>query len=136
MLAGELDCEDDAEALWNDAILPRRLPRWLSKVRATARRRYVANVRARHWLRAFVDSRDAVVSFGAFELFRLTMNRTTTSWATAMIDEAKSQLSTRAHDHWRLNVPDLNTRIKELDKGAKDHLAYTRVPRHEQAPWK
>jgi hypothetical protein len=135
VLAGELDCDEKADALWTE-IRAYDLAQWLSDVREHSHGRYVANVRAKGWLRAFIEAADPVEAFSAFELFRMTAGRTAGRWATSMMDEAKDLISTRKYDHWRLNVPSLNAAINANAKAAKDHLAYTRVPRYEQAPWR
>lgn len=136
VLAGELDNDPDSEALWNEAILPPALPRWLGAVRNCARRRYVANIRAKHWLTIFVDANDPALAFSAFELFRSVAGRTCGKWATKMVVDARERMLPRSYDHWLLNVPALNADLKEANKSGKDHLAYTRVPRHDQAPWR
>jgi hypothetical protein len=136
VLAGELDNDPDADALWNEVILPTALPHWLAAVRDRARQRYIANVHAKHWLRAFVDATDPVSAFSAFELFRSVAGRTCGKWATKLVVGARERMLPRSYDHWLLNVPALNADLKEANKSGKDHLAYTRVPRHDQAPWR
>jgi hypothetical protein len=136
VLAGELDNDPAADALWDEAILPPVLPQWLSKVRALARRRYVSNMHAKHWLTAFTNAGDAVSAFSAFDLFRSAASRTCASWATGMVVDAKDRLLPRAFDHWLFNVPALNAELRDANKKGKDQLAYTRVPGHDQAPWR
>ena len=135
VLAGELDNDDTADALWRDRILPTALPRWLSDVRATALRRYRTNIQAKHWMAAFIDSTNPIRQFGAFELFIYTAGRTCARWATRMMDEARPRVSPRAYDQWRINVPIINARLKDDGKAAKDTLAFTQVPKYDQSPW-
>ncbi|HEY5723980.1 MAG TPA: hypothetical protein VIT45_16845 [Allosphingosinicella sp.] len=135
VLAGELDNHAGSEALWDD-ILALKLSQWLDEVRDLAWRRYLSNIQARNWLGAFITAPDPITAFSAFELFRLTASRTAGSWATTMMESAKEKVPARWYDHWLINVPGLNAQMKAVSKAAKDHLAFTRVPRHEQAPWR
>ncbi|MDB5580853.1 MAG: hypothetical protein JWR80_6029 [Bradyrhizobium sp.] len=80
VLAGELDAGAPADALWRDTLLPRPLPRWLGEVRALSWRRYRANAHAKLWLERFTTSRDPIEAFSAFELFRMTAERSCTRW--------------------------------------------------------
>lgn len=136
VLAGELDNGPEADTLWETVILPQTLPRWLGEVRDLALRRYRNNVHAKTWLGRFCAATDPMEAFRAFELFTLTAGRTCTRWATGTMDAAKPFMSERAHAHWLMNVPQLNARLKAADKGAKDLLAYTKVPKREQGPWR
>ncbi|WP_242139626.1 hypothetical protein [Sphingomonas sp. TREG-RG-20F-R18-01] len=136
VLAGELDNTPEAEALWTTVILPQPLPRWLAEVRDAALGRYRANGHAKVWLSRFCSSGDTIEAFAAFELFRLTAGRACPRWATSMIDAARTTMSERAQDHWSLNVPQLNRRLNEIDKPSKDRLAFDKVPKLEQAPWR
>ena len=136
VLAGELDNSPEAEALWETVILPQILPRWLSEVRDLAHLRYKTNAHAKIWLGRFCAASDPMEAFSAFELFTLTAGRTCTRWATDIVDAAMPAMSRRAHTHWLINVPQLNARLKAADKDAKDLLAYTKVPKLEQAPWR
>jgi hypothetical protein len=136
VLAGELDNRPEADGLWETVILPKPLPRWLCEVRDLALRRYRANANAKIWLSRFCAATERLEAFSAFELFTLTSGRTCTRWATDTVDAAKPYLSERAYAHWLMNVPQLNARLKAADKDAKDLLAYTKVPKLEQAPWR
>lgn len=136
VLAGELDNSPDAETLWETVILPQTLPHWLGEVRNHAHRRYRTNARAKIWLSRFCAAADPVEAFSAFELFTLTVGRVGTHWAADTVDAAKPDMSERAYVHWLINVPQLNARLKAVDKDAKDLLAYTKIPRQEQAPWR
>jgi hypothetical protein len=136
VLAGELDNIPEAEAMWETIILPKPFPRWLCEVRDVAHRRYLRNAHAKIWLSRFCVATELVEAFSAFELFTLTAGRTCTRWATDTIDAAKPYLSERAYAHWLMNVPQLNERLKEADKDARNLLAYTKVPKLEQAPWR
>ncbi|HEX8055259.1 MAG TPA: hypothetical protein VF481_01250 [Novosphingobium sp.] len=135
VLAGELDQDPASEALWNERLLSPALPRWLAEVRTAAHRRFSKTIAARHWLAVFIDSTDPIVQFGAFELFLRCASRGCARWATRTMDAARIRISPRAYNHWRINVPVLNALLKEDSKKAKDLLAYTRVPKHDQAPW-
>jgi|TARA_R100000501_G_scaffold14778_1_gene26809 hypothetical protein len=135
VLAGELDSDAATEVLWNDRILSAALPRWLEQVRRAARARYEASKRAKYWLTRFVDEEDPVVKFGAFELFMATASRACARWATRTMDAARIRISRRTYDHWRINVPRINARLKEDSNSGKDSLTFTRVPKHDQAPW-
>jgi hypothetical protein len=53
-----------------------------------------------------------------------------------MVVDAKDRLLPRAFDHWLFNVPALNAELRDANKKGKDQLAYTRVPGHDQAPWR
>ena len=135
VLAGELDHDNAADALWNERLLGEILPRWLAEVRSVAHRRYLRTITARHWLTAFVDAADPISRFAAFELFLRCATRGCARWATRTMDGARIRIGARAYDHWRINVPAINTLLKEDGKSGKEALAYTRVPRHDQAPW-
>ncbi|MCI4590840.1 hypothetical protein MOK15_12155 [Sphingobium sp. BYY-5] len=135
VLAGELDHDAEADALWNARLLPADLPRWLAAVRTRAHRRYERTIQARHWLTAFIDSPDPLVQFAAFELFVRCASRGCARWAGRTMTAARLRIAPRAYDHWRINVPALNALLKDDGKQAKDALAYSRVPKHDQAPW-
>lgn len=135
VLAGELDHDDAANALWNERLLGEILPGWLAEVRSVAHRRYLRTITARHWLTAFVDAADPISGVAAFELFLRCASRGCARWATRVMDGARMRISARAYDHWRINVPAINALLKEDGKSGKEALAYTRVPRHDQAPW-
>jgi hypothetical protein len=136
VLAGELDNSPESDALLETVILPPTLPRWLSEVRDLAHRRYRANACAKIWLGRFCAATDPMEAFSAFELFTLAARRTCTRWATDTVDGAKPGMSERAYAHWLINVPQLNARLKAADSDAKGLLAYTKVPKLEQAPWR
>ena len=135
VLAGELENDAAAEALWSERLMTARLPHWLDEVRKVSRRRYLSSIEAKHWLAVFVDQSDPIEQFRAFELFGRTATRACGRWATTTMDAARIRISPRAYDHWRINLHAVNARLKEDGKGGKDTLAYTRVPRHHQAPW-
>lgn len=135
VLAGELDNSPDAEALWESDI-PQSLPLWLGEVRDMARRRYRTNAHAKYWLNRFCETADKMEAFSAFELFTLTSGRTCARWASNTVDAARTSISARADTHWLMNIPQLNARLKAADKNAKERLAYTKVPKQEQAPWR
>jgi hypothetical protein len=136
VLAGELDNQPEADTLWETVILPRPLPRWLCEVRDLAHRRYRTNAHAKIWLSRFCAATGGLEAFSTFELFTLTSGPTCTRWATDTVDAAKPYLSERAYAHWLMNIPQLNARLKAADKDAKDQLAYTKVPKQKQAPWR
>lgn len=135
VLAGELDNDEAAHALWDARILGLDLPDWLIHVRDVARSRFTANIHAKHWMTVFLTAENRVSQFGAFELFMSTAGRTCGRWATRMMDDARERVDHRTYDQWRINVPVINERLNEEGKAAKDRLAFTRVPKHDQSPW-
>ncbi len=136
VLAGELDDTPEAGALWLEVINPLALSPWLSNVREEARRRYRRNIHARAWLTRFCDTQNPQEAFSAFDLFAHSASRTCVRWATDTLDAARPRLSQRAIQHWEMNVPALNRRLKESDKEGNDRLAYRRVPKTDQSPWR
>lgn len=135
VLAGELENDDAAEGLWTERLLSALLPRWLDEVRTIAHERYSRSGWANHWLTTFIDSDEPVVQFGAFELFTYSVGRASARPAMRLMEAARLRLSERTYAHWLMNIPVINSKIKQDNNKAKEKLAFTSVPRHDQSPW-